>query len=65
MLKFLDKNNYKGLTNQDDELISAYEVTNHLLFVDTDNNSVLAVNINSLKTIATVKLINEDIISND
>ena len=65
MLKFLDKNNYKGLTNQDDELISAYEVTNHLLFVDTDNNSVLAVNINSLKTIATVKLINEDIISDD
>lgn len=65
MLKFLDKNNYKGLTNQDDELISAYEVTNHLLFVDTDNNSVLAVNINSLKTIATVKLINEDIISDN
>lgn len=65
MLKFLDKNDYKGLTNQDDELISAYEVTNHLLFVDTDNNSVLAVNINSLKTIATVKLINEDIISDN
>lgn len=65
MLKFLDKNNYKGLTNHDDELISAYEVTNHLLFVDTDNNSVLAVNINSLKTIATVKLINEDIISDN
>ena len=65
MLKFLDKNNYKGLTNQDDELISAYEVTNHLLFVDTDNNSVLAVNINSLKTIATVKLINKNIIGDD